>query len=82
MCPLDERCKTLWTHIPTMDVPIQKIYESAEKLCRNRNHLKGSIAEAYICEEAIEFCSKFLSGLEPIGLVYFNLERKVGSIDR
>ncbi|TYK27216.1 transposase [Cucumis melo var. makuwa] len=35
---------------------------------RNRHRPEGCIAESYIVEEAIEFCSDFLSGVDPIGL--------------
>ncbi|KAL0551848.1 hypothetical protein IC582_010937 [Cucumis melo] len=35
---------------------------------RNRNCPEGCIAESYIVEEAIKFCSDFLSGVDPVGL--------------
>ena len=34
----------------------------------NRTRLEDCIAEAQICKEVVEFCSDFLSGLDPIGL--------------
>jgi hypothetical protein len=35
---------------------------------RNPNRPEGYIAENYIAEEAIEFCSEFLNGMDPIGV--------------
>ncbi|KAL0536559.1 hypothetical protein IC582_025508 [Cucumis melo] len=35
---------------------------------RNRYRPEGCIAESYLIEEAIEFCSDFLSGVDPVGL--------------
>ena len=35
---------------------------------RNRHRSEGCIAESYIVEEAIEFCSDFLSEIDPVGL--------------
>ena len=35
---------------------------------RNRNCPEGCIAECYIAEEAVEFCSEYLSGVETIGI--------------
>lgn len=35
---------------------------------RNRYHPKGCILESHIVKEVVEFCSDFLSGVDPIGL--------------
>lgn len=35
---------------------------------QNRNRPEGYIAECYIAEETIEFCAKFLSRVDPIGI--------------
>lgn len=35
---------------------------------RNRNRPEGCMAENYIAEEAVEFCSEFLAGLDAIGV--------------
>ncbi|KAH7838947.1 hypothetical protein Vadar_033035 [Vaccinium darrowii] len=35
---------------------------------RNHNCPEGCIAESYIVEEAVEFCAKYLSGVDPIGI--------------
>ena len=34
---------------------------------RNKNRPEGCIAESYICEEVIEFCSEFQRGLNAVG---------------
>ena len=34
----------------------------------NRNHPEGCIAQRYIAEEAIEFCTEFLHGLDAVGV--------------
>ncbi|KAL4037167.1 hypothetical protein IC575_000754 [Cucumis melo] len=48
---------------------------------RNRNRPEGCIAEAQVCEEAVHFCSDFLSGLDEIGLGSLN-SREEKQIDR
>ncbi|KAA0033120.1 uncharacterized protein E6C27_scaffold269G002580 [Cucumis melo var. makuwa] len=45
---------------------------------RNRHRPEGCIAESYIVEEAIEFCSDFLSGVDPVGL---GIDRLDASLD-
>ena len=35
---------------------------------RKENRTEGCIAEAYIAEEAIEFCTDFLSGINSVGI--------------
>lgn len=39
-----------------------------KKYVRNRNRPEGCMAENYIAEEAIEFCSEYLSGLDAVGV--------------
>ena len=34
----------------------------------NRNRPEGCITEAYIAEEAIEFCTKYLSSVDTVGI--------------
>ena len=43
---------------------------------RNKNRPEGYIAQCYIVEEAIEFCSEFLTELEPIGVPFARNEEK------
>ncbi|KAL0537000.1 hypothetical protein IC582_025968 [Cucumis melo] len=41
---------------------------------RNRHHLEGCIGESYVVEEAIEFCSDFLSEVDHVGLDIVRLD--------
>ena len=43
---------------------------------RNKNRPEGCIAQCYIVEEAIEFCSEFLTELDPIGVPFARKEEK------
>ncbi|XP_050939141.1 uncharacterized protein LOC127148819 [Cucumis melo] len=61
--------------------PFERYMKMLKSYVRNRNRPEGSIAEAHICEEAVEFCSEFLSGLDPIGLGSFK-SREEGRIER
>ncbi|KAA0040643.1 transposase [Cucumis melo var. makuwa] len=61
--------------------PFERYMKVLKSYVRNRNRSEGSIAEAHICEEAVEFCSEFLSGLDPIGLGSFK-SREEGWIER
>ncbi|KAL0548993.1 hypothetical protein IC582_013472 [Cucumis melo] len=45
---------------------------------RNRHRSEGCNVESYIVEEAIEFCSDFLSGVDPVGL---GIDRLDASLD-
>ena len=47
---------------------------------RNHNRPKGCIGECYIAEEAIEFCTEYLSNIEAIGIpISANINQKVGA---
>ncbi|KAA0038226.1 transposase [Cucumis melo var. makuwa] len=61
--------------------PFERYIKVLKSFVRNRNRPERSIAEANICEEAVEFCSEFLSGLDPIGLGSFK-SREEGRIER
>ncbi|KAL0553987.1 hypothetical protein IC582_007892 [Cucumis melo] len=61
--------------------PFERYMKVLKSYVCNRNRPEGSIAEAHICEEAVEFCSEFLSGLDPIGLGSFK-SREEGRIER
>ena len=44
------------------------------------NRPEGCIAECYIAEEAIEFCTKYLSNVDAIGIpISANIDQKVGA---
>ncbi|KAA0040935.1 transposase [Cucumis melo var. makuwa] len=61
--------------------PFERYMKVLKSYVRNRNLPEGSIAKAHICEEAVEFCFEFLSGLDPIGLGSFK-SREEGRIER
>ena len=47
---------------------------------RNRNRPEGCIAECYIAEEGIEFCTEYLSNIDAIKIpISANIEQKVGA---
>ena len=48
--------------------PFERDMKKLKGYVRNPNRPKGCIAEAYIAEEAIEFCAEYLSGVDAIGL--------------
>ncbi|KAA0036438.1 uncharacterized protein E5676_scaffold360G00980 [Cucumis melo var. makuwa] len=48
--------------------PFERYMKVLKSFVRNRNRPEGCIAEAQVCEDAVQFCSVFLSGLDPIGL--------------
>ena len=43
---------------------------------RNKNRPEGCIVQCYIVEEGIEFCSEFLTELDPIGVPFARNEEK------
>ncbi|KAL0543801.1 hypothetical protein IC582_018906 [Cucumis melo] len=47
---------------------VHLLREVIKNAVRNRNRPEGCIAEGYILEEAVEFCSEFLCGVDSIGL--------------
>ncbi|KAL4035588.1 hypothetical protein IC575_004291 [Cucumis melo] len=61
--------------------PFERYMKVLKSFVRNRNRPEGCIAEAQVCEEAVHFCSDFLSGLDEIGLGSLN-SREEKQIDR
>ncbi|KAL0546644.1 hypothetical protein IC582_016556 [Cucumis melo] len=61
--------------------PFERYMKVLKSFVRNRNRPEGCIAEAQVCEEAVQFCSNFLFRLDPIGLGSLNL-RKAKQTDR
>ncbi|KAL0556591.1 hypothetical protein IC582_005105 [Cucumis melo] len=55
-------CGPIWMY------PFERFMKVIKNSARNRYHPEGCIAESYLIEEAIEFCSNFLSGVHPVGL--------------
>ncbi|KAL0550008.1 hypothetical protein IC582_014504 [Cucumis melo] len=52
--------------------PFERYMKVLKSFVRNRNRPEGCITEAQVCEEAVQFCSEFLSGLDLIGLGSLN----------
>ena len=52
--------------------PFKQCMKVLKSYVGNRTGPEGCIAEAQICEEAVELCTKFLSGLDPIGFGSLN----------
>ncbi|KAF7154393.1 hypothetical protein RHSIM_Rhsim01G0019000 [Rhododendron simsii] len=48
--------------------PFERFMKVLKGYVRNRNSPEGCIAESYIVEEAVEFCTEYLSGLDAIGI--------------
>ncbi|KAL0553998.1 hypothetical protein IC582_007903 [Cucumis melo] len=48
--------------------PFERCMKVLKNYMRNRHHQEGCIAESYIVEEAIEFCSNFLYEVDLVGL--------------
>jgi hypothetical protein len=47
--------------------PFERYMKILKSYVRNKTHPEGCIAENYIAEEAIEFCSEYQKGLDAIG---------------
>ena len=47
--------------------PFERFIKVIKNVVRNRHRPEGCIAEGNILEEAIEFCSEFVYGVDPIG---------------
>ncbi|KAL0546093.1 hypothetical protein IC582_015998 [Cucumis melo] len=58
--------------------PFERYMKVLKNYVRNRHCPEGCIAECYIVEEAIEFCSDFLSEVDPVGL---GIDRLDASLD-
>ncbi|PNX72846.1 hypothetical protein L195_g028743, partial [Trifolium pratense] len=48
--------------------PIERYMKILKGYVKNRSRPEGCIVERYIVEEAIEFCTEYLSNVEPIGI--------------
>ncbi|KAL0561366.1 hypothetical protein IC582_001791 [Cucumis melo] len=48
--------------------PFERFMKIIKNSVRNRYRPEGCITKSYLIEEAIEFCSDFLSGVDPVGL--------------
>ncbi|KAL6334208.1 hypothetical protein AAG906_006801 [Vitis piasezkii] len=60
--------------------PFERFMKVLKGYVRNRNRPEGCIAECYIAEEGIEFCTEYLSNVEAIGIPSTsNIDQKVGA---
>lgn len=48
--------------------PFERFLKYLKGYVRNKNRPEGCIAECYIVEEAIEFCTEYLPNVDPIGI--------------
>ncbi|KAL6310976.1 hypothetical protein AAG906_019942 [Vitis piasezkii] len=48
--------------------PFERYMKVLKGYVRNHNRPEGCIAECYIAEEALEFCTEYLSGMDAIGI--------------
>ena len=48
--------------------PFERYMKVLKGYVRNHNRPEGCIAECYIAEEALEFCTEYLSGINAIGI--------------
>ncbi|KAL6347740.1 hypothetical protein AAG906_026269 [Vitis piasezkii] len=59
--------------------PFERFMKVLKGYVRNRNR-QGCIVECYIAEEAIEFCTEYLSNIDAIGIpISANIDQKVGA---
>ena len=60
--------------------PFERFMKVLKSYVRNRNHPEGCIVECYIAEEAIEFCTEFLSNVDAIGIpIGLRIDHKIGT---
>ena len=60
--------------------PLERFMKVLKVYVWNRNQSEGCIIECYIAEEGIEFCTKYLSNVEAIGIPSTsNIDQKVGA---
>ena len=48
--------------------PFERFMKILKGYVRNHNRLEGCIAECYIVEEAVEYCSEYLSNMKAVGI--------------
>ena len=59
--------------------PFERYMKVLKGYVRNHNQLEGCIAECYLAEEAVEFCTEYLSRTHAIGIPKSNnYENKFG----
>ena len=53
-----------------MDVSIERALETYKQYVRNKARPKGSIAEVYIVNESLTFCSIYLRGMKQDSIIF------------
>ena len=61
MVHLVRKIEFIQASVYALDVPIWKIVEDIKRV--------GCIVESYVAEKAVEFCSKYIGGVEIIGVL-------------
>ncbi|RVW79755.1 hypothetical protein CK203_058233 [Vitis vinifera] len=60
--------------------PFERFMEVLKGYVRNRSRPEGCIVKCYIAEEAIEFCTEYLSNVDAIGIpISVNINQNVGA---
>ena len=60
--------------------PFERFMKVLKSYVRNHNHAEGCIVECYIAEEAIEFCTEYLSNVDTIGIpIDPRIDHKIGT---
>ena len=60
----------MWPRIPRWMYPVERCMKIYKGYMKNPRHPEASIVERYVAEEAIEFCTDYLAGIESIGVPY------------
>ena len=60
--------------------PFERFMKVLKSYVHNRNRPEGCIVECYIAEEAIEFCTEYLSNVDAIGIpIGLRIDHKIGT---
>ena len=70
----------MWTVYLRWMYPFERFMKVLKGYVQNHNRPEGCIAECYIAEEAIEFCTEYLSNIDAISgfLLVQTLTKKLG----
>ncbi|KAL6329317.1 hypothetical protein AAG906_016209 [Vitis piasezkii] len=77
LCLLEKLCGPVYLR---WMYPFERFMKVLKGYVQNRNRPEGCIVECYIAEEAIEFCTEYLSNVDAIGIpISANIDQKVGA---
>ncbi|KAE8725780.1 hypothetical protein F3Y22_tig00008145pilonHSYRG00058 [Hibiscus syriacus] len=57
--------------------PFERYMKTLKGYVRNHHRLEGSIAECYVAEEALEFCSDYLKNMKSIGNPHERVDERI-----